>query len=65
MSSVEEALGSIITLFFGGWLFLTIGARTGTIEMMNFSFWGMIFILTGIISVIVLVVGLLGAISSR
>lgn len=61
MSDIGEAFQAVLGLAFGGVIFLMFGSALNSTSLIDFGFWGVIYLLGAIVLAIILVVGVLGS----
>lgn len=54
MRDVGSALEAAVALVFGGFVFLLFAGAVGPIPSLNLSLWGVVFILVGGLSIVVI-----------
>ncbi|MFC7236848.1 hypothetical protein ACFQS4_15260 [Saliphagus sp. GCM10025317] len=65
MSDFGEAAAAVGVLIIGGFLFLKMAPHLGANGAMNPTFWGVIYILAGILGGVIIIGGVVGALFSR
>lgn len=65
MSELLDAAEGATALVCGGFIFLLFGSALGTTGLINLSFWGIIYVLVGIVVLVTVAAAAAGAIISE
>lgn len=61
MSDFGEAFEAVLGLAFGGVVFLMFGSALNSTSMINFGFWGVLYLIGALVLAIFLVLGVIGS----
>lgn len=65
MSDLLDAAEGAIALVCGGFIFLLFGSALGTTGLIDLSFWGIVYVLVGIVVLVTVVAAAAGAVISE
>lgn len=65
ISDLPEAAEGAIALVCGGFIFLLFGSALGTAELIDLSFWGIVYVLVGVVVLVTAAAGAAGAVISE
>ena len=65
MNDLFNAVEGAIALICGGFIFLLFGSALPGVGLLNLSFWGMIYVLVGVVLILAIIAAVTGAIISE